>query len=76
MIMDKISDLFFWVCGILVGGVSWILTRLFKSVDLAHRRIDRIESQVVDRSFLESQLAPIRTDLNMIMKHLLSENKN
>ena len=74
--MDKISDLFFWVCGILVGGVSWIVTRLFKSVDLAHRRIDRIESQVVDRSFLESQLAPIRTDLNMIMKHLLSENKN
>ena len=74
--MDKISDLFFWVCGILVGGASWILTRLFKSVDLAHRRIDRIESQVVDRSFLESQLAPIRTDLNMIMKHLLSENKN
>ena len=74
--MDKISDLFFWVCGILVGGVSWNLTRLFKSVDLAHRRIDRIESQVVDRPFLESQLAPIRADLNMIMKHLLSENKN
>tara|TARA_B100000029_G_C17304635_1_gene862002 strand:+ start:86 stop:310 length:225 start_codon:yes stop_codon:yes gene_type:complete len=73
--MDKISDAFLWMSGIVVAGVSWVVTRLFKSVDLAHRRIDRIESQVVDRPFLESQLAPIRADLNMIMKHLLSENK-
>jgi len=73
--MDKLSDVVIWISGVLVAGGSWILTRLFKSVDLAHSRIDRIESQTVDRAFLETQLIPIRNDLNMIVKHLLAENK-
>lgn len=74
--MDKLNDVLLWVSGILITAASWVCTRLFKSIDLAHSRIDRIESQSVDRAFLESQLIPIRQDLNMIVKHLLDENKN
>ena len=69
--MDKLNDAFLWVGGLLAGGFSWVLTRLFRSVDLAHNRIDRIENKVVCREHLESQLIPIRNDLNMFLKHLL-----
>lgn len=76
MIVDKLNDVLLWVCGIFLTGASWVCTRLFRSIDLAHSRIDRIESQSVDRAFLESQLIPIRQDLNMIVKHLLEDKKN
>ena len=69
--LEKVNDLGVWIFGVLLAGVSWVFARLFKSVDEAHIRIDRIESQVVDRKYLESQMSPIRQDLNMILKHLL-----
>ena len=73
--MEKLNDLVVWVSGLVVAGTSWVFTRLFRSIDQAHSRIDRIEAKMVDRNFLESQLVPIRNDLNLIVKHLLNKNE-
>ncbi len=69
--MDKLNELLVAITGGLVAVGVWIFKRLFKSIDIAHERIDKLESQNVDREYLETQLAPIRQDLNIIMKHLL-----
>ncbi len=69
--MDKINEMYIAVTSGLLGIGLWIFKRLFKSIDLAHERIDRLESKVVDRAYLESQLVPIRQDLKIILKHLL-----
>lgn len=73
--MDIKNDMFIWVSGVIIAGVSYLVNRLFKSIDLAHSRIDTIESKVVSCAFLESQLSPIRADLNMIVKHLLEHRQ-
>jgi len=69
--VDKINEVVIAVSSGLLGIGLWIFKRLFKSIDLAHERIDRLESKVVDRAYLESQLVPIRQDLKIILKHLL-----
>jgi len=69
--VDKLNELLVAITGGLVAVGVWIFKRLFKSIDIAHERIDKLESQNVDREYLETQLAPIRQDLNIIMKHLL-----
>jgi len=56
--------------GLVAIGV-WFFKRIFKSIDIAHERIDKLESTNVDRKYLETQLAPIRQDLNIITQHLL-----
>lgn len=73
--MDKINEVVIAVTSGLLGVGLWIFKRLFKSIDLAHERIDKLEAKTVDRAYLESQLTPIRTDLKIILKHLL-ESKN
>ncbi len=73
--MERINDLVLWLFGILIAGASWVFNRIFQRIDFAHKRIDRIESETVDRKYLESQLSPIRSDLSLILKHLLSEKK-
>ena len=73
--MDKINEIVVAITSGLLAVGLWIFKRLFKSIDLAHERIDRLESKNVDRGYLESQLIPIRTDLKIILKHLL-ETKN
>ena len=69
--MDKISELLLAAVGIIGGLVAWVIRRLFKSVDKAHARINVLEKNIVDREYLETQLAPIRQDLSIILKHLL-----
>ena len=69
--MDKINEVVIAVSSGLLGIGLWIFKRLFKSIDLAHERIDRLESKNVDLAYLESQLVPIRQDLKIILKHLL-----
>ena len=73
--MERINDLVLWLFGILIAGASCVFNRIFQRIDFAHKRIDRIESETVDRKYLESQLSPIRSDLSLILKHLLSEKK-
>jgi len=78
--VDKFSDAFIWLGGTVMAGSTWMLNRMWKSIDESHSRIDRIENKVVCREHLESQLIPIRQDVNMILKHLLThretESKN
>ncbi|MDC3375262.1 hypothetical protein OAW27_00290 [bacterium] len=73
--MDKISELLLAAVGIIGGLVAWVIRRLFKSVDKAHARINVLEKNIVDRDYLETQLAPIRQDLSIILKHLLYNKK-
>jgi len=73
--LDKISELFLAALGIIGGLVAWVIRRLFKSVDKAHARINVLEKNIVDREYLETQLAPIRQDLSIILKHLLYNKK-
>jgi hypothetical protein len=71
--MEKINELFLTAIGIISAGVAFLIRRLFRSVDKAHARINVLEKNLVDRPFLESQLTPIRQDLNLILKHLLEK---
>jgi hypothetical protein len=73
--VDKINEIYIAVISGLLGVGLWIFKRLFKSIDIAHERIDKLEAKQVDRDYLETQLAPIRQDLNIILQHLLG-NKN
>ena len=73
--MDKINEVVIAVSGAGLGLVLWICKRMFKSIDVAHERLDKLESKQVDRQYLENQLSPIRVDVNIILQHLLA-NKN
>jgi hypothetical protein len=73
--VDKINEIVIAVSSGLLGVGLWIFKRLFKSIDIAHERIDKLESKQMDRQYLETQLAPIRKDLNMILEHLLGNKK-
>lgn len=71
--MDKFSEYLYGSLGIIGGISAWIIRRLFRSVDKAHARISALEKNLVDRAHLESQLTPIRQDVNLILKHLLEK---
>jgi hypothetical protein len=73
--VDKLNELVIAITGGMLGVGLWIFKRLFKSIDIAHERIDKLESKQVDRQYLENQLAPIRQDLNIILEHLLGNKK-
>ena len=73
--MDKINEVVVVVSSSLLAAGLWIFKRLFKSIDIAHERIDKLESKQMDRQYLETQLAPIRKDLNIILEHLLGNKK-
>jgi hypothetical protein len=73
--LEKLNEILLSIAGASVAFFGWVVRRLFKSVDKAHARITTLEKNIVDRPFLESQLAPIRTDLNLILSHLLEHRK-
>ena len=73
--MDKLTELLTAMFVALVGTFVLISKRLFKRVDDAHERIDLMEKNIVDRHFLENQLGPIRSDINLILKTLLRKDK-
>ena len=73
--MDKINELVIAISSGTLGVCLWVFKRMFKSIDVAHERIDKIESKIVDKQYLENQLSPIRHDVNIILQHLLA-NKN
>ena len=71
--LDRLNELLFAAIGVISGISTFIIRRLFRSVDKAHARINVLEKNLVDRAYLESQLTPIRQDLNLILKHLLEK---
>lgn len=72
---NKLSEYLLAAIGIISGISAFIIRKLYRSTDKAHARISTLEKSLVDRPFLESQLAPIRTDLNLILSHLLEHRK-
>jgi hypothetical protein len=72
---NKLSEYLLAAVGVISGISAWVIRRLFRSVDKAHARITILEKSLVDRAYLESQLAPIRQDLNLILSHLLEHRK-
>ena len=73
--MERINEIAVSIAGAFVAISGWIVRRLFKSIDKAHERITTLEKSIVDRQYLESQLAPIRQDLNLILSHLLEHRQ-
>ena len=71
--MEKLNELVLATTASFAAMGVWFFKRLFKSIDIAHERIDKLESQQVDRNYLETQLAPIREELNIIVQHLLEK---
>ena len=73
--MDKLQDWLLAVFMAVTGMFAFLAKRLFSSVDHANKRIDSLESKLVDRQFLESQINPIRSELKVILTHLLQQQK-
>jgi hypothetical protein len=73
--MDKIQEVLIAMAVSVIGIFSFMAKRIFSTVDSQNKRIDKLERKIIDQQFLESQIAPIRSDLNIILKHLLA-NKN
>ena len=71
--MDKIQEILTAVSVSVIGIFGFMAKRLFTTVDNCNNRIDKLEKNLVDRRFLESQIDPIRSDLNIILKHLLEK---
>ena len=65
------------ICSIgIIGGISaWVIRKLFRDLEKVSNRAAILERNLVDRAYLESQLAPMRRDLNLILSHLL-ENRS
>lgn len=72
--MDKLSDILITMLTASLAGLAWVLNRLFKRVDEAHDRIDKLD-KLVDRPYLETQLSPIRGEVSLILKTLLETSK-
>tara|TARA_R110000824_G_scaffold1439_1_gene7204 strand:+ start:536 stop:754 length:219 start_codon:yes stop_codon:yes gene_type:complete len=71
--MDKLQELMVALFVTVTSVFAFLAKRMFASVDNANKRIDKLEGKLVDRQFLESQIDPIRSDLNIILKHLLEK---
>jgi hypothetical protein len=70
---NKVTEIFLAAVGIISGLTTYIIRKLFKSVEKCEARINVLEKNLVDRAHLESQLTPIRQDVNLILKHLLEK---
>ena len=73
-IMDKMQEILLTMITASLAGLAWVLKRLFKRIDDAHSRIDKLD-KLVDRPYLETQLAPIRGEVSLILKTLLGTSK-
>lgn len=65
--MEKLDQIFIATVSALGALGGFIIKKLHTRMD----RIEDMEKNIVDRKYLETQLAPIRTDLNLILSHLL-----
>ena len=72
--MDKLQEIILTGITAFVAITGWVIKRLFKRIDEAHERIDKLDS-LVDRAYLENQLKPIRGELSLILKTLLESSK-
>ena len=73
--MEKFDDLLIGAIGIIGGFIAFAGKRIFNAGDKTNARVDILEHDLVSRAYLETQLAPIRQDLNLILSHLLEHRK-
>ena len=73
--LNEISDVLIGAVGIIGGFLVFTGKRIFNIVDKSNARVDILEKNLVSRDYIETQLAPIRQDLNLILSHLLEHRK-
>ena len=73
---DKIQELSLAAFAAFAGISAWICKRLFNRVDQAHTRIDSLESKLVDREYLQTQIEPIQDNIQLILEVLLQRKKD
>ena len=74
--MDKITEVVgLGVAGVFAAVSGWIVRNLHSSSEKTATRVSLLEQTLVDRPYMETQLAPIRQDLNLILSHLLEHRK-
>jgi len=74
MILDKLNEFVITATTVLAMG-AFIVKKLYTRIEKAEDKVDGMEKTIVDRKYLETQLAPIRADLNLILSHLLEHRK-
>ena len=72
---DKIGELYLGLIAMMAGGFGWVVRNVKTDIHRTTERVDSIESKIVDRDYLESQLMPIRADVQLIKKILLEERR-
>ena len=71
----KLEELALGLTGLLAAVSGWVVRTMHQSNEKSEARLSTLEKSLVNRPFLESQLAPIRSDLNLILSHLLEHRK-
>lgn len=73
--MENINEIVVGVVGVVVAGSGWVVKTLHSLSERNSARVSLLEKNLVDRPYMETQLAPIRQDLNLILSHLLERRK-
>ena len=72
---DKLGELYIGVVAMMAGGFGWVVKNVKMDIRHTTERVNAIESKILDREYLESQLMPIRADVQLIKKILLEERR-
>jgi hypothetical protein len=73
--MEKLDQIFIATVSALGAMGGFIIKKLHTRVDNLEDKVEQIGKKIVDREYLETQLAPIRSDLNLILSHLLKHRQ-
>ncbi len=73
--IDKLTEIVTSIVVAISGILVFMTKRIFNRLDHANKRIDLLEKTIVDQQFLENQLGPIRSDISLILKTLLTKEK-
>ena len=68
---NKLNEWFLALCTMLVGGVAFIVKRLFGRIDRLEERADSLERSILTREDLDSSLEPLQATNQLILTHLL-----
>ena len=76
---NVLSDVVWWLVGIVMAIGGWISNRLFSNVDHAHRRIDSLEARTDElatkndlHTAITSAVQPVQETQQLILSNLLS----
>ena len=72
---NKLNEWFLALCTFLVGGVAFIVKRLFGRIDRLEERTDSLERSLLTREDLDSSLEPLQATNQLILSHLLKHRE-